>query len=271
MIQNLLSGVDAVRAAVEIILLFIFFYWILRSFQGSRGAGLVRGILVVFVVAFIVLMEVTIRLELDRIRAMLQGVVPALVIILAVIFQPELRRALVRLGQGRFLFPLLKTESVPVEEIVKACARLSKNRIGALIAIQRDSSLAQYVEGGVKMDAEVTAELLETIFYPGAALHDGAIIVVGDRVAAAGCLFPLTDNPDVARSLGTRHRAGIGITEETDAVTLIVSEETGKVSLGARGVLSQDLDKDELENRLRQLFRGGEKSSSPASTAAALL
>jgi diadenylate cyclase len=271
MIQNLFSGVDAVRAAVEIILLFVFFYYILRSFEGSRGAGLVRGILVVFVVAFIVLMEVTIRFELDRIRAMLQGIVPALVIILAVIFQPELRRALVRLGQGRFLFPILKTESVPVEEIVKACTRLSKNRIGALIAIQRDSSLAQYADGGVKMDAEVTAELVETIFYPGAALHDGAIIVLGDRIAAAGCLFPLTDNPDVARSLGTRHRAGIGLTEETDAVTLIVSEETGKVSLGARGVLSQDLDKDELETRLRELFRGQEKAGGPASPAAAAL
>jgi len=270
MLQNFLTGSDAVRAAVEIFLLFIFFYYILRSMQGSRGAGMIRGFIVVFVIAFIVLMEVTIRFELDRIRFMLQGIVPALVMILAVIFQPELRRALVRLGQGPFLFPLLKAESVPVEEIVKAATRLSKNRIGALIAIQRDNTLASYIEGGVKMDAEVTAELFETIFYPGAALHDGAVIVVGDRIAAAGCLFPLTDNPDVARTLGTRHRAGIGITEETDAVTVIVSEETGKISIGARGVLSQDLDKDELERRLRDLFRGHEKGNGPAVSAAAL-
>ncbi len=270
MFENLFTGMDLVRAAVEICLLFVFFNYILRSMEGSRGAGMVRGFLVVFVIAFIVLMEVTIRFDLERIRAMLQGIVPALVIILAVIFQPELRRALVRLGQGPFLFPLLKSESVPVEEIVKAATRLSKNRIGALIAIQRDSSLGQYAEGGVKMDSEVTAELIETIFYPGAALHDGAIIVVGERIAAAGCLFPLTDNPDVARTMGTRHRAGIGITEETDAVTVIVSEETGKISLGARGVLSQDLDKEELETRLRDLFRGYEKGGGPSVSAAAL-
>jgi diadenylate cyclase len=269
MLPNFLSGPDAVRAAVEVVLLFVFFYYLLRSFEGSRASGLVRGFLAVFVIAFIVIMEVTIRFELDRIRAMLQGIVPALVIILAVIFQPELRRALVRLGQGPFLFPILKADAVPVEELVKACTRLAKNRIGALIAIQRDNSLAQYAEGGVRMDAEVSAELIETVFYPGAALHDGAILIVGDRVAAAGCLFPLTDNPDVARNLGTRHRAGIGLTEESDAVTIIVSEETGKVSLGARGVLSQDLDKDELETRLRELFRGSEKGGGAAVSAAA--
>lgn len=270
MLENLLNGTDLLRAAAEIFLLFLFFNYILMTMQGGRGAGMVRGFIVVFLIGFIVLMEVTARLELDRIRFMLQGIVPALVTILAIIFQPELRRALVRLGQGPFLFPILKSETVPVDEIVKAATRLSKNRIGALLAIQRESSLAQYAEGGVKMDAEVTSELIETIFYPGAALHDGAIIILGDRVAAAGCLFPLTDNPDVARTMGTRHRAGIGITEETDAVTIIVSEETGKVSIGTRGVLSQDLDKDELESRLRDLFRGLEKNHGPASNAAAL-
>lgn len=270
MFESLFTGTDLLRAAAEIFLLFIFFNYILRTMQGSRGAGMVKGFIVVFVIAFILVMEVTDRLQLDRIRFMLQGLVPALVMILAVIFQPELRRALVRLGSGPFLFPILKSEAVPIEEIVKAATRLSKNRIGALIAIQRENSLASYAEGGVRMDAEVTAELIETIFYPGAALHDGAIIVVGDRVAAAGCLFPLTDNPDVARTMGTRHRAGIGITEETDAVTVIVSEETGKISLGARGVLSGDLDKDELESRLRDLFRGYEKGGGASASAAAL-
>ncbi|MFC1707871.1 diadenylate cyclase [Planctomycetota bacterium] len=141
----------------------------------------------------------------------------------------------------------------PVEEVVEAALRLAKNKVGALIAFERESGLGAYVEGGVKLDAEVSSELIETVFFPGSALHDGAVIVQEKRIAAAGCLFPLTDNPTISKQLGTRHRAAIGVTEETDAVTLCVSEETGKVSLGVGGELHRNLDADSLSKLLHSL------------------
>jgi len=135
---------------------------------------------------------------------------------------------------------------------VKAALQLSRNRVGALIVLQRDVSLANYIEGGIRLDADVTAELLESIFYPGSTLHDGAVIIANDRIAAAGCLLPLSDNPRLG--LGTRHRAAVGITEESDAVSVVVSEETGQISLAVSGELQRNLDRPTLEKQLRKLY-----------------
>ena len=145
-------------------------------------------------------------------------------------------------------------ESALIEELIRAVSNLSKEKIGALIAIEREISLGTYVEGGVFIDAEVKADLIDTVFWPGSALHDGAIVIQNERIAAAGCLFPLTENPEISKRLGTRHRAAIGLTEETDAVTVVVSEETGNISVGVRGHLERDLDRDSLRRILRELL-----------------
>ena len=160
------------------------------------------------------------------------------------------------MAQNPLLSPLLRTQSSRemADVLVSASARLSKNRIGALVTIERGVGLEEYIENGVRIGAPVTAELLETIFYPGTALHDGAVILQGDTVAAAGCLLPLTDALALSKSLGTRHRAALGITQETDALALIVSEETGRISLAVDGKLENDLSRESLQKRLKELL-----------------
>src|SRR6185503_19923210 len=163
------------------------------------------------------------------------------------------RRGLVRLGEYPFIKLFIKREVNVLDEIVEAVVRCAKKKVGALIALEREIGLGPYIEGGVKCDAEVRSELIDTIFFPGTALHDGAIIIQDQRIAAAGCLFPLTDNPSISKALGTRHRAAIGLTEESDAVTIVVSEETGQISVGVDGELHRNLDKEALEAMLRRL------------------
>jgi diadenylate cyclase len=177
--------------------------------------------------------------------------IPALVIIV----QPELRRALVRLGQTRFLGFMFKGETEDVvDDIVKATFRMARRKIGALIAIEREIGLKNYIERGTQIDALVSSQLLATIFFPGSELHDGAVVIRNNRVAAAGCLFPLSDNPDLGQMFGTRHRAGLGLTEETDSVVVIVSEETGTVSFAHDGQLERPLNPDQLREVLLKYY-----------------
>lgn len=247
-----LSSESLSLALVEIGILFVVFYALLYMLRGSRAAGLLRGFVFFFLFAFVVLLWVTQQLQLERIRYILEQFVPGLVIALIILFQPELRRGLMKIGSNPF-FGMMIEESRVLDELIKAATRLSKHQIGMLLAIEREVKLASYVEGGVQIDGRVSSELLETIFFPGTVLHDGAVIVREDRILAAGCLFPLTDNPNLAKNLGTRHRAGIGLTEESDAIVLIVSEETGRISICHRGEFFPDLDRDRLEKLLRDL------------------
>ncbi len=240
----------------EIFILFLVFYGVLRFLRGTRAAGLLRGFVFFILIMFVVVMWVTQYLQLERIRYILEQFLPGLVIALVILFQPELRRGLMKIGQNPF-FGLMLEESQVIDELVKSAVRLSKNQIGMLVAIEREVGLGAYVEGGVQLNAQVSAELLETIFYPGTALHDGAVIVREDKIVAAGCLFPLTDNPNVSKTMGTRHRAGIGLTEESDAIVMIVSEETGRISVCHRGEITPDLDRDRLERLLRDLTSPG--------------
>jgi hypothetical protein len=160
------------------------------------------------------------------------------------------------------LSPFLRSQSSGiVDELANAAVKLSKNRIGALVAIERDIGLGEYVEHGVRIDAALTSELLESLFYPGSALHDGAVIVQHDRVAAAGCLLPLTDDTSLSKSMGTRHRAAIGISEETDAIALVVSEETGRISVAVKGKLTGDLTRESLAKTLTDLYSRGDRST----------
>jgi diadenylate cyclase len=247
--------VNWVRPAVEILLLFLGIYAVLRFLQGSRGAGVLKGLALVFGLALVVLLVLTRTLELERIGYLVKEFFTISVFALILIFQPELRRALIQLGQHRIFEWFLRKDEVPLEEIVTACVRLAKDKIGALVAIEREIRIPGIIEQGKALNAEISAELIETIFYPGSSLHDGAIVIQGDRIVAAACLFPLTDNPDISKRLGTRHRAAIGLTEETDAVTVVVSEETGKISLGFRGHLEPDLDRDALRRTLREILK----------------
>jgi diadenylate cyclase len=251
MIEQLLQ----VRSLIEIAVLAALFLVILSSVRGTRGEGILKGIIFLFVVAFLVAMYLVDVAGLNHLQDMLRWALSGSALALIVIFAPEIRRVLTRLGKSPLLSPLLRGQSIhEVKELADAAVRLSKNRIGALIVLERDDGLKEYIENGVRIDAALTSELLETIFFPGNALHDGAVVVQHDRVAAAACLLPLSDDPTLSKSMGTRHRAAIGISVETDAITVVVSEETGRISVTADGKLTTDLTRDALEKQLTDLL-----------------
>jgi diadenylate cyclase len=171
-----------------------------------------------------------------------------------IIFHPELRQGLARIGE-RGLIGAFITEEHIIDEIVNASFLLAKQKMGAIMAIERTNSLKPYTETGVMLDGHVSEEILESIFMPNTPLHDGGVIIHGERIVAASCLFPLSDNPRISRTLGTRHRAAIGLTEQTDAVVVVISEETGTISVAINGRLTRDLDKEGLTRVLNNLCR----------------
>jgi len=240
--------------AIEVFLIFLVIYTILSFLQGTRGAGILKGLALLVGIVLVGVFVLTRWLDLKRIDFMFKEFMAVSVFALVIIFQQEIRRGLMRIGQNPFLGRFVRSETALVEEIIRGITRLAKDKIGALIAIEREIGLGSYVEGGVVIDAEVKADLIDTIFWKGSALHDGAIIIQNDRIAAAACLFPLTENPELSKRLGTRHRAAIGLTEETDAITIVVSEETGRISVGVRGHLEQDLDSQSLRKILMELY-----------------
>ena len=241
---------------VEILILYVIIYTFLRFMEGTRGEGILKGIAVIMLMFPILFAIVAERLGfLDRLLTTIRFFGAAAIPVLVIVVQPELRRALVRLGQTRFLGFLIKGETEGmVDEIVKAVFRMSRRKIGALISIEREVGLKNYIERGTRIDAVVTSELLSTIFFPGSDLHDGAVVIQKDRVAAAGCLFPLSDNPNIGSVLGTRHRAALGISEETDAIIVVVSEETGTVSFVNRGRMDRPLDVKQLRSLLLRYY-----------------
>ncbi|MCA8913965.1 MAG: diadenylate cyclase CdaA [Planctomycetes bacterium] len=237
---------------VEILLIYLFLIVIYKFVKGSTGDSALRGVAIIFTILLIGIYLIADTLGLYRIEKLLEKVVDYLFIAVIVVFQPELRRGLSRLGQNRVFNRLLAPKDDVVPRIVASIFRLARGKTGGLIAVERGVGLRNYVERGIEIDAVFTPELIDSIFYPGNPLHDGAIIMRGSRVVAAGCLFPLTENPDISKRLGTRHRAGIGLSEETDALVIVVSEETGKVSVALKGELQQDLSRDQLEKALRE-------------------
>lgn len=193
---------------------------------------------------------------LQAVNWLLRNTVPYIVFAVIVLFQSDIRRALAHFGRAPFFRYLARPETTAetVEEIVTATTMLAGQRIGAIVAIEREIGLRNYIESGIPLDATLTYDLLVTIFQTGSPLHDGAVIVQEDRVAAAACFLPLTVNPRLSRDLGTRHRAAIGLTEENDAVAIVVSEETGKISLALDGQIERDLTVDQLRSRLASLL-----------------
>jgi diadenylate cyclase len=246
---------------LDIIIVAFLFYRIYLLIKGTRALQMFIGLFLLIIVSFIAKW-----LELDALNWILSSLKTVWVVAFVILFQPELRRALTQLGQNRIIGMFLKVEgSSTVSEIVKACHQLSQKGLGALIVIERDVGLRNYIETGTPLDARVTGELLVTIFTPPGPLHDGAVIIEKNRVVAAGCILPLSQNPRLSRSLGTRHRAGLGLSEETDAIVIIVSEETKMISLAIGGILKRKLDINALRNDLVSLIGiKSEESVSPA-------
>lgn len=255
------------RAIIDILAVALIFYGILWVAQGTRATQLIRGtaILVIVVAGAANIFNLT------ALRWLLSQVYPALIVAIPVVFQPELRRALEQLGHtSSWLRPPFAAQGDvemerTVEEISRAAAQLSRHRYGALMVIERETGLQDYVDRGVPLDATLTRQLLINIFYPNSPLHDGAAIIRYDRILAASSVLPLSDNIDTAGQLGTRHRAGMGITEESDAIAVIVSEETGQIAVAHNGRLYRNLDPERLRKVLRTLLRldRGERTPPP--------
>src|SRR5687767_14812239 len=197
-------------------------------------------------------------LQLETVNWVIRNLAAYVVFAIIVLFQSDIRRALAHFGRAPFFryFERAESSTETIEELVVAAGTLATRGIGAIVVVERQIGLRNYIEGGIPLDAMVTYDLLATIFQPGSPLHDGAVIVQGDRVAAAACFLPLSVNPRVSRDLGTRHRAAIGLTEENDAVAIVVSEETGNISVAIAGDLERGVTADALRLRLRALLGG---------------
>ncbi len=241
------------RAALEVLIIFVFVYGFLRVMEGTRGAGVLKGLALFVAIVAGITMFVIGKFHLEILDWVITRLAPVIAIPLFILFQPEVRRGLIRLGQNPFFRVFFRPQTGFTDELVKATFGLSREKIGALIAIERGIGLRGLVEPGVRMDAEVTSDLLRTIFWPGTPLHDGGVIIRNQRISAAGCLFPLSDETGFSSDVGTRHRAGIGVTEESDAICIIVSEETGRVSLAVGGTLRRDVDEPALRRALDEL------------------
>lgn len=246
------------KAIVEIAVLFLFFYTLLYSLRGTRASGPLKGFLAGAVVLVIGGLWLASLLELERITSFAKFFIGGLAFAVIVIFAPDMRRALSRLSESPLLHPLLRSSIGDVlDPVVEAVTRLAAGRTGALIVLEREIGLRDLIEKGVKLDAAISASLIEGIFHPGAALHDGAVIIQGNRVAAAGVFLPLSESAELAPTLGTRHRAAIGVTEDTDAIAIVVSEETGHISLCVHGRLIRGVSPDALGKTLEDVLAGG--------------
>ena len=235
-----------VTAVIDILAVALLIYNFFLMVRGRRAAHVLTGLWVLMAAYLIAIWA-----KLDLFRSVLAALAPYTAIALIVMFQSEIRRLLARIGRTRWLGlgGQLERREV-VDDILLAVRQMVEDHIGALIVIERDIGLRTFIESGVTLDARVSRDLLCSIFHSGGALHDGAVIIQGDRVAAAACFLPLTTNPVMLRRLGTRHRAAIGITEETDALAVVVSEQTGQISLAARGDLEPDVSLERMQEWL---------------------
>lgn len=235
---------------LDILIVAFFIYQLLLIFRGTRAAQ----ILVVLAILYLT-SHASLSIGLLTVNWILQSLLGVWVLMMVIIFQPELRRALVSFGQRNFLRVFSRGEEVHmIDELARSAVSLASKRTGAIIVLERETKLDSYVEPGINLDAVISRRLLESIFFPYSPLHDGAVIVNNGRIVAASCFLPLSLSPEVSKDLGTRHRAAIGITEETDAVAVVVSEETGTISLAYGGKIERDLDALAVRKRLGEIL-----------------
>jgi len=243
------------KAILEIAILWYAIYMMLRFVKGTRTEQLLKGLLIICIIYV-----ATQQFGLYAINWALTRLFPISVLALIVIFQPELRRGLAQLGR----FGMYQENIEVIDEIRNSAVALSRKKIGALVAIERETGLKSYIETGTEIDGKVTARLLTSLFMPQSPLHDGAVVIRSGRLVAAGCVLPLsTESHGLSKNFGMRHRAAIGLTEETDAVCVVVSEETGSISAAIGGKLSHDLNEDDLVKMLRKTFYNPSKGRIP--------
>lgn len=244
---------------VEILIMAFILYKIFVWMKDTRAWGVLKGIIAILIFALIA--EI---FQFNTIQYILKAATGIIVIALVVVFQPELRGALEKLGKGNILFNVFKRDKKSVmadelasmkKEIVAAVNNLAKEKTGALIVIENEDTLSEYIESGISIDATVSRQLIENIFEHNTPLHDGAIIIRNNRIEAATCYLPISKSDSISKSFGTRHRAAVGISEVSDSVTIIVSEETGKISLAKDGELIEDIGPDEVRTEIDKIFK----------------
>ncbi len=243
------------RDIIDIVIMAYLFYRVILIIRGTRAEQLVKGLIILLLA-----MVISDQTGLDALNWTLRQTMTIGLIAIPIVFQPELRRALEQLGRGKIFKSTYWSWSTQdfenmLDELTKAIPVLAKKRIGGLIVMERSTGLKEWVDTGIPVNGMVTAELLVNIFFPRSPLHDGAVIIRGDQIVAAGCYLPLTEDPGLSKELGTRHRAGIGITEHSDAVAIIISEETGIISVAHDGVLTRYLDEKKLRRMLTDLCK----------------
>jgi len=251
------SRFDPYRDTVDILLVAAGIYWLLLLIRGTRAIQILVGLIVL-----IALSLVSELFELAALGLILERFLGSAVLTIVILFQNDIRRALARVGRGFFPSFNAEQELQIVEEVVRAAGALSQRRHGALIVLERESNLGELIEAGAPVDAQVTKELLISIFQPASPMHDGAVIVREGRISSAGCILPLTLRLDLPEGLGTRHRAAFGITEETDCLVVVVSEETARISVVLGGEMLRGLDAPRLRVVLREIL-GGERKELP--------
>ncbi len=260
LLDNLATGIG-ITDIIDILIVAFVIYKVLGFIKETRAEQLIKGLLVLVLVTF--LSDV---FNLYTLNWILRGTMTVGIIAIVIIFQPELRRGLEYVGRNKLLknpFAQIDKDNAKAitSEFVHAIDHFSSNRVGALIIIERETMLTDIVENGTTLDARISEELLGNIFYEGAPLHDGAVIIRGDKICAAGCVLPLTQNKTLSKDLGTRHRAGIGITENSDALAIIVSEETGIISMATDGKLTRFLDIKTVEKTLLNIYLNNDEES----------
>lgn len=244
------------RDVLDIAIVSVVLYRLLIIIKGTKAAQMLIGVLMILIASV-----VSGYLPLYTLDWLLQGFWTYIMIALIIIFQPEIRRTLAKIGETPLLKAFTSAEELKgLEEIVRASVSMANKKVGALIAIERDTDLKDFVEIGTPLDAKVSKEILVSIFHPTSPIHDGAVVIRGNRIVAAGCFLPISPAQEISKAIGTRHRAAIGLTEETDAIALIVSEETGMISMAMAGTLETHLDMGSLRDKLTELFTAAKKA-----------
>lgn len=257
------TPIELIINVVDVLLVWFVIYKVIAIIRGTKAVQLLKGIFVIVIARM-----VTEALGLETLQWLMQQVLEWGFLAVIIIFQPELRRALEQIGRGKlFASSTLQEENERtrlIEAMSKSVSYMAKRRIGALISIERETGLSDYIETGIPMNSDITSELMINLFIPNTPLHDGAVIVQKNRIAAAACYLPLSESPFISKELGTRHRAALGISEVTDAITIVVSEETGAISLTANGDLHRNLTLEDFEAKLRRVWFGEEQQQNAA-------
>jgi diadenylate cyclase len=248
------SGYSLTVTVLQLLLIGLVVYLVMRFLKGTRGARLLKGAALLMGIVFIVIRLLPKTDEWQRIEFLYGQFLWFALFALVVAFQPELRRALISIGQARLFRSRHHEMEVVIDNLIRSASQMARNKIGAIIAIERSVGLGALTETGTILDASVTAELLNTIFYPGSPLHDMGVIIHENRIAAAGCQFPIAESDEVDASLGSRHRAALGLSHDSDAVVLVVSEETGRISLAYGGQLHIGIETESLREMLLMLL-----------------